>query len=97
MDPEGLAAHPGALYDCSVADVEYLLHDVEFDESVVAFFFTVEFLYFGFETGVDIADVAKPVIYESKLMIFHGGFYAAAAVVATDNYVLDFEEVDSIF
>ena len=47
--------------------------------------------------GVDIADVAQPIVDKAELVVFHGGFDSAAAIVAADDDVFDFEDVDGKF
>lgn len=97
VDPEGLAADPGGLDDGGVADIEDLLHDVEFYEAVVALFLVGNGVEFVFEAGVDVADVPQPVVDKAKAVAFHGCLDAAAAVMAADNDVLDLEKVDCVF
>lgn len=44
--------------------------------------------------GVDVLDVAEPVIDEAQLVPIHCGADASATIVADDHDVLDFQHLD---
>jgi hypothetical protein len=95
MDADELASVPSFLDDGSVADVEDLLYDIEFDEAIEASFFIFDCIELIFETGVDVADVAQPIVDEAEVVVSHGRLNASAAIVATDDDVADVENIDS--
>ena len=47
--------------------------------------------------SINIADISKPVVNKPKLMIFHRSFDAVAAVMAANDNVLDFDQINGIF
>jgi len=94
VDGEVLFPLPGAADDGGFADVEGLLEDVQLAEAVEAFFGLVDAVEGLLVALLDIADVAEPVIGEADLVVVEDGLDAAAAVMADDHDVLDFQDID---
>lgn len=85
MDGELAAEGPSVLNDGGVADVEDLMEDVEFNESFIARLLIGDLVELIFFSKVDISNIAKPIVDESKLGILHGCSDAATLIVAADN------------
>ena len=95
MDLNLLPAGPRILHDGGMADVSRLLDDVEFTEGIQLR---------GAKHGLDddgmlvmyVADVAQPIVDEAHLAALERGLHAAATVVATDDDVLDLEDIHRV-
>jgi hypothetical protein len=92
---EVLAALPGVVDHCRLADVLDLLDDVQLTEPL-EFFRPVKLRQMRFMLLRDILYVAQPVINQAVLLILHRRQHAAAAVVTADDDVLDLENLYGI-
>ena len=94
MHRDVLAACPGVLDDRGLADVGDLFDDVEFAETVVLGGFTGQGINTTLVFFADVLDVAQPVVGEAHAFAAQHGAHAAAAVVAHDHDVFDFQHID---
>src|SRR5688500_3397082 len=94
MHGEFLAMLPGVAHDAGLADVEHLLDDVQFTESVHAFDFIVE----GFQEDAvfvtDILDVTQPVIDKAMPIATQGRPDTAATIVTADDDMANLDHLD---
>lgn len=96
VDGEWLAFVPGVFDDGGAADVVDLFDDVEFAEAVNALAFFLDGLDVVVVFVGDVLDVAEPVVDEAEFGFVECGADAAAAVVADDEDVFDFEDFDGV-
>ena len=96
VDLEGMLVIPRFLDNGGVADVEDLALYIEFYQAVHPLFLGEEEELF-FMRGVNIADVAKPVVDKAKMVFFHGCLDPPTAIVTTDDDVLNFKDHNSKF
>ncbi len=82
--------------DGGLADVGDLFDDVEFAETVVLGGFTGECIDTTVVFFADVLDVAEPVVGEAHAFAAQYGAHAAAAVVAHDHDVFDFQCIDGV-
>ena len=94
MHRDVLAACPGVLGDRGLADVGDLFDDVEFAETIVLGGFTGQGINTTLVFFADVLDVAQPVVGEAHAFAAQHGAHAAAAVVAHDHDVFDFQHID---
>ena len=45
-------------------------------------------------SSMDVPDIAKPVVDESQMVIFHRSLYPAATIMAADNHMFDLQNMD---
>ncbi len=93
MNLQRLATVPGVLDDAGVADVGDLLDDVQLAHAVDLRFLGGKGRDVFTVLVIQVADGAQPTVDQPQLVVAHGGPYAAAAVVAGDQNVLDLEYV----
>lgn len=86
----------GLLNSGCLDDVAALLDNVEFDEAVITLLLIGNGVELFLVQTVDVADVTKPRVEDSKVFGSHGSFDTTAAVVAADNNVLYAEMSDGI-
>lgn len=97
VDAEELTSVPGFLNDGSMTDVEHLLDDVEFNEAAAASFFVFNGIEFIFEAGINVSDVAQPVVDKAEVVVFHGRSDASAPIMAAYDNVADIEDIHGKF
>jgi hypothetical protein len=94
MHGDGLTPFPGITEYRCLADIGYLLNDIEFAEVIEAGCFI---LPVGQEREVPlqhVVDVAQPVVGQPNPLPAKGGLDTTAAIMPTDNDVLHLEHVD---
>ncbi len=94
VDCGGAAFEEVALDDGVFDDVQALLADVEFDEAAVSHGRVFDGVEFCAVKSVDVADFAEPSVEDAEVAGLHGGAYAAAVVMSTNDDVVDLEVVD---
>ena len=94
VDGERLTALPGLVDDGGLRDIDDLLNDVEFAESVRAGF-VGEGVDVGGVLEADVLNVAEPIINETDAALVERGGDTSAAVVANNDDVLDAEDIDA--
>jgi hypothetical protein len=94
VDGEFLTAFPGFAGDGGVADVEDLFDDVEFAHAVANRVTVTNFGEPFFMFLANVLEVTQPIIAETEAIALDGGADAAATVVAADDDVADFENID---
>ena len=93
MHRQVVAAFPGILDDGGVADVDDLLLDVEFAESIQLFRVTEAVELIGIEAD-DVLDMPQPVVDQAMFAVLQRRLHPTAAVVTTDDDVLDAQDID---
>ena len=95
VDGELLAARPGVFDDGGACDMARLGEHIEFAESVGGGLGRkgIEFLAVS---AVEAADAGEPVVDDAVAEVFEGGDDAAAAVVAADNHMANFQDINSV-
>lgn len=95
VDGDFLAAFPCVLQNGGAGDMAGLSEDVEFAEPVDGGVGRegVEFLAVN---PADGANAGKPVVDHPVAEVFQGGFDAAATIVAANDDVADFEDIDGV-
>lgn len=77
-------------------DVAALLNDVELHQPVVARLLFRDGVELGLVQPVDVADVAQPGVQDAQVARGHGSLDTAAAVVTTDDDVLDLQVLHGV-
>lgn len=85
---------PGALDDGRLGEMHYLLLHIELGEPVGAFLLIIDGVEFLAVQAIYILDIPQPHIQHVLVVVVrHRGFDAAAAIVAADDHVIDFEVI----
>ena len=95
VDGHLLSALPRGLHNRRMSQIVHLFHHVQFTKGIQ----TALLWHFTEQRAVlkpDIADMQQPVVDKPQLRVLHRRLHAAAAVVAADNNVLDFRDIDGI-
>ena len=95
MNSERLCTFPCVFDDGGACDVACLREDVEFAKAIEALV-VLEGVEFGFVNAGEGTDGGEPVIDDSVSKIFESCLNAAAAVVAADDDVGDFQDIDGV-
>ncbi len=90
-----LTALPSIFNDGGAGDVAGLGEDVEFTEAVKRSMW-IERIKFLLKTAADAADAGEPVVDHSMAIVFECCFDSATTVVAADDHMSDFEDIDSV-
>ncbi len=96
MQAEFLTACPGALDDAGARQVADLLQHVQLAEPVQALFAVGQAVEALAVFAVDDADVLQPVVDQTEAQAVVGGGDTAAAIVADDEDMPDFQHVDRV-
>ena len=96
VNGEFLAAFPGVAHDGGLADIGYLLDDIELAEAVGPGLFAVERVNAVFVATFHVLDVAQPVVGESDAITAQHGAHAAATVVSDHHDVLNFQNIHGV-
>ena len=95
MNGEKLSTFPSVFDNGSACDMARLREDVEFAKAIEALV-VLEGVEFGFVYAGEGTDGSEPVIDDSMTKIFESCLNAAAAVVAADDDVGDFQDIDGV-
>lgn len=77
-------------------DVAALLDDIQLDQAVVAGALVLDSIELLLVEAVHVADVAKPRVQQAEVLGGHSRLDTSAAVVTTDDDVLDAEVLDGV-
>lgn len=77
-------------------DVATLLDDIQLDQAVVASALVLDRIELLLVKAVHVADVAKPRVQQAEVLGGHSRLDTSAAVVTTDDDVLDAEVLDGV-
>ncbi len=94
MNGQGLAPLPGVSDDGGLADVGDLFDDVDFAQAIERFWFLAGASEPFLMLLADVLKVAKPVVAQADPVAPKRRPHAAAAVVAADDDVLNFQDID---
>lgn len=80
-----------------MANIENLLEYIRFDQPLEAQMWVLDRVKLIFGVGIDVPNVPEPIIHNAEPVVFHSGANAAAAVMAADDDVLDFQNAHGKF
>lgn len=87
---------PTLLHRGGLDYIPALLMDIQLDQAIVLLILVCDGVQLFLVQAVDVADVSQPRVKQAHVLGCHGGLDTAAAVVAADNNVLDFEVADRV-
>lgn len=96
MNNRVLVLVPRLLNISRLDDVATLLNDIQLDQAVVASALVLNCIELLLVKAVDVADVAKPWVQQAEVLGGHSRLDTSAAVVTTDDDVLDAEVLDGV-
>lgn len=92
-----LLVGPGFLNDAGLGEVHDLFLDIEFDQSVQAFFLGRNRIDLRSVKPMYILDVPKPFVDDPKIVLGHGRHHPATAIVSAYDHMLDLQLIHGIF
>lgn len=92
-----LLVGPGFLDDAGLGQVHDLFSNIEFDQSVEAFFLDLDRIDLRSVKPMYILDVPKPFVDDPKIVLGHGRHHPATAIVSAYDYMLDLQLIHGIF
>src|SRR3546814_8293720 len=94
MHQQRLLPAPGVQHDRRLGDASHLRDDVQLAEPVEALVRVGQPVELGYAVLRGIADRLQPMVDEAVALAVHGSRYAATAVVAGDDDLLDLQLLD---
>lgn len=94
-DGEALVGIRG-LHGSRLHDIPALLDDVQLHQAVVPILVILDAIELGLVQPVDIPDVPQPRVQDAQILGGHSGLDTTAAVVATNNNMLNLQVVHSV-
>jgi hypothetical protein len=96
MHNRKLIFRPALLHRRRLNHIPTLLMHIQLDQPIILFILIFNLIEFRLVQAVNVPDISQPGVQEPHVFGRHGGFDAAAAVVAADDDVLYFEVADGV-
>jgi hypothetical protein len=96
MHHRKLIFRPTLLHRGCLDNIPALLMHIQLHQPIILLLFILNFVELVLVQAVHVSDISQPGIEQAHVLWRHGGFDAAAAVMAADDNVLYFEVADGV-
>jgi hypothetical protein len=96
MHHRELIFRPTLLHRGCLDNIPTLFMHIQLHQPIILGLFALNFIELVLVQAVHVADISQPGIEQAHVFGRHGGFDAAAAVMAADDNVLYFEVADGV-